>query len=373
MNLSFWERKTWLSDIDFAIIGSGIVGLNTALFLRKKFPNAKIVIFERGILPSGASTKNAGFACFGSISEILEDLKTHSEEEVVQLVQDRVDGLQILRETVGDRLLDYQQWGGYELFSEDDSELYNDCFQNIEYINSLLKPIFKEPIFSVKKQEFGFQNVNQNLIFNNFEAQIDTGKMMMELVKIAISENILILNSTAISKIEDIGNAVLLEINDSETISVKKLAIATNGFAKQLLNVEVKPARAQVLITEPIKNLKIKGTFHLDKGYYYFRNIGDRILFGGGRNLDFKAEETTEFGLTSKVQQSLENKLKEIILPNTPFKIEQRWSGIMGVGNLKKPIVQQISNNVFCGVRLGGMGVAIGSNIGRRLGEIASE
>jgi hypothetical protein len=31
----------------------------------------------------------------------------------------------------------------------------------------------------------------------------------------------------------------------------------------------------------------------MDQGYYYFRNIGDRIL--GGRNLDFDVENTTEF------------------------------------------------------------------------------
>lgn len=373
MNLSFWERKTWLSDIDFAIIGSGIVGLNCALFLRQQFPKAKIVIFERGILPSGASTKNAGFACFGSISEILEDLKTHTEEEVIQLVQERVNGLQLLRKTIGDKKPDYNQWGGYEIFSDSDSELFYTCKENISYINSLLKPIFKEDIFSEKKQHFGFQKINHNLIFNNKEGQLDTGKMMLELVKKAISENILILNATAITKFEESEKGVTLELNNLETIKVRKLAIATNGFAKQLLNVEVKSARAQVLITEPIENLKIKGTFHLDKGYYYFRNIGNRILFGGGRNLDFQTEETSDFGLTEKVQESLENILRETILPNKPFKIEQRWSGIMGVGNLKKPIVQQLSNNVFCGVRLGGMGVAIGSRVGRSLGEIISK
>ena len=52
------------------------------------------------MLPQGASTKNAGFACFGSLSEIIDDLKSHSEEEVIQLVKKRVDGLQLLRETL---------------------------------------------------------------------------------------------------------------------------------------------------------------------------------------------------------------------------------------------------------------------------------
>jgi hypothetical protein len=75
-----------------------------------------------------------------------------------------------------------------------------------------------------------------------------------------------------------------------------------------------------VLITEPIENLDIKGTFHLDQGYY-FRNIGDRILLGGGRNLDFDVENTTEFAQTEIVQNKLEELLKEVILPNQNLKL----------------------------------------------------
>ncbi|MDC6470952.1 FAD-dependent oxidoreductase, partial [Flavobacteriales bacterium] len=129
----------------------------------------------------------------------------------------------------------------------------------------------------------------------------------------------------------------------------------------------VQPARAQVIITKPINNLKIKGSFHLQEGYYYFRNIDDRILIGGGRNLDFSNEKTMNFGQTDLIQNKLEEILKTIILPTTSFEIDQRWSGIMGVGDKKKPIVKQISNHVFCGVRLGGMGIAIGSLVGREL------
>ena len=146
--------------------------------------------------------------------------------------------------------------------------------------------------------------------------------------------------------------------------------IATNGFASQLNIQNVKPARAQVLITKPIKDLHIKGTFHLDQGYYYFRNIDNRILFGGGRNLDFKTEETTEFAQTKLIQNKLEALLKTTILPETNFEIDHRWSGIMGVGKQKNTIVKQVSNNVFCGVRLGGMGIAIGSLIGKELADL---
>ena len=39
----------------------------------------------------------------------------------------------------------------------------------------------------------------------------------------------------------------------------------------------------------------------------------------------------------------------------------------MGTGTEKKPLVQKINNNVYCGVRMGGMGIAIGSEIGHLL------
>lgn len=366
MNLSYWEYKSWLTNVDFTIVGSGIVGLNCALQLRKQYPSAKIVVLEKGILPQGASTKNAGFACFGSLSEILDDLNTHSEEEVLNLVKRRCNGLQLLRETLGDATIDYQALGGYELFTEADADLYETCLTKKDEINQLLFPVFDGNVFSEVANKFQFERIQHHYIFNQFEGQIDTGKMMFSLLEKVISNNIQILNSVTVDGFSENGNAVHVQTNHFD-FHTKKLLIATNGFASQLLNEKVKPARAQVLITKPIPNLHIKGTFHLDKGYYYFRNINNRILFGGGRNLDFKGEETTEFAQTEIIQRKLEDILKTTILPKNTVEIEHRWSGIMGVGSQKKAIIKPLSNHVYCGVRLGGMGVAIGSLVGKEL------
>ncbi|MFD0834839.1 NAD(P)/FAD-dependent oxidoreductase [Mariniflexile aquimaris] len=368
MNLSYWELKSWFTNVDYTIVGSGIVGLSCALQLKDQFPKANILVLERGMLPQGASTKNAGFACFGSLSEIIEDLKSHSEDEVVQLVKKRVNGLQLLRETLGDQTINYQNHGGYELFFNND-DLLDTCLSKREAINKLLEPIFKKDVFSIKPNSFGFKNIKEQYIFNQFEGQIDTGKMMDALLHKVQSKGIKILNNIRVESFSEDSNSVKVN-TDITDFSTSKLLIATNGFASQLIKEAVKPARAQVLITKPIKNLSIKGTFHLDKGYYYFRNIDNRILFGGGRNLDFKAEETTEFGQTELIQNKLESILKTVILPNTPFEIESTWSGIMGVGNQKKPIVKELSNHVYCGVKLGGMGVAIGSIIGKELAQL---
>jgi glycine/D-amino acid oxidase-like deaminating enzyme len=369
MQLSYWELKNWFTKIDFTIVGSGIVGLHTALRLREKFPESKILILEKGMLPQGASTKNAGFACFGSLSEIIDDLNTHTEKEVIGLIQKRKEGLQLLRKRLGDSALDLKMYGGYELFLKKEEADFDKAITHLPLINEMLKPIFKSDVFTKKSNSFGFEEIQEQLIFNPFEAQIDTGNMMQSLLKQAVSNDILILNQQTVTSYQDNPNGVEIEISDF-VFTTKKLLFATNGFASQLINGTVKPARGQILITEPISNLKIKGTFHLDKGYYYFRNVGDRILLGGGRNLDFKSETTTEFGQTEIVQNKLEYLLKEVILPHQDYKIAQCWSGIMGMGNSKNPIVSQISENVYCGVRLGGMGIAIGSLIGQELADI---
>tara|TARA_R110002126_G_scaffold274972_1_gene420302 strand:- start:41969 stop:43078 length:1110 start_codon:yes stop_codon:yes gene_type:complete len=367
MNYSYWELKEWFTNIDFTIVGSGIVGLNCALTLKEKYPKAKILILEKGMLPQGASTKNAGFACFGSLSELIDDLKTHTQEEVFNLVNKRWKGLQLLRQNLGDTTIDFKQNFGFELCES--QSFFEECISKKEEINQLLKPIFNADVFSETPNIFNFQNIYKTYITNNFEGQIDTGKMAAKLLLKVQSLGVKILNNIELESYQEKSSNIELKTNRSDFYT-NKLCIATNGFASQLLQENVQPARAQVLITKPIKNLKIKGTFHLDKGYYYFRNIDNRILFGGGRNLDFKTEETTKFGQTTIIQNELEKILKDTILPNINFEIEHRWSGIMGVGNQKKAIVKQLSNNVFCGVRLGGMGIAIGSLVGKELANL---
>ena len=364
MQLSYWEQKSWFTNVDFTIVGSGIVGLSCALHIKKRFPKATILILEKGLLPQGASTKNAGFACFGSLSEILDDLKTHSEQDVYKLVEKRWNGLQILRKHLGDATIHFKEHGGYELYTE--KEVFEKCFTHKDKINTLLKPLFKNPVFTFCPNHFNFSNIEPQYAFNQYEGQLDTGKMMEALLLKVQCKGIKIVNGCEVIEYQSNTNSVHIKTNLT-TFTSNKLLLATNGFSQQFIQENVQPARAQVLITKPIKNLDIKGTFHVDKGYYYFRNIANRILLGGGRNLDFETENTTKFGETTIIQQALENLLKTTILPTTPFEIEHRWSGIMGVGKQKKAIVKPLAENVYCGIRLGGMGVAIGSLIGKEL------
>lgn len=364
--LSYWEKESFFSNYDTIVIGSGIVGLNAAIHLKKTVPSLKIVILEKGFLPTGASTKNAGFACFGSISELIEQEEIIGSDRLATLIEKRWKGLLKLRNLLGDNTIDYQCLGGYELFKKEENFLADVGVSKIEHFNIIVNDIVGSNAFSLKNKKinfFGFEGVS-NLIANQYEAQIDSGKMMSALMKYAQQLGIGIFNNCSVDRIEEESKGFCL-ITKNGNFLCKRLIVTTNAYIKDLYpDVDINPGRGQVLITKPIKNLKIKGTFHYDKGYYYFRNINNRILLGGGRNINFKAEETTTFGQTEPVQSALEKLLKEVILPATKYEIDYRWSGIMAFGKILEPFIEEIRPNVFCATRCNGMGIAIGSQSG---------
>lgn len=374
MELSFWERESLL-QFDVIIVGSGIVGLSTACSLLEKKADLRVAVLERGLLPTGASTRNAGFACFGSVTELLEDLKTSSEKEVKDLVKARYEGLLKLRKRLGDEAIGLENNGGYELVLEDIEMLD----EKIDKLNKLLLPVFGENTFSLKDEqinEFGFEGV-KHLIYTPFESSIDTGKMMLSLQKKATSLGAVIITGCEVTSFKEKETTVSVSVFDSFrksdlTLSADKLILCTNAFTKTLLSeLDINPGRGIVIITKPIEGLKLKGNFHFNQGYFYFRNVGNRILFGGGRNLFFNEEATMDFTINSKIMAVLHSYLEEIILPNQPYRIDMEWTGIMAFGETKNPIIKQISERIICGVRMGGMGVALGTETGERIAELA--
>lgn len=373
-NFSYWERTAFIDHADVIIIGSGIVGLSAALHIKTREPGLKVLVLERGFLPSGASTKNAGFACFGTVSEQLAALKNTTEEEVVRLANYKWRGLQRLRQNLGDKNIDYHQHGGYELFMTGEENKADEAIANIAALNNLLKPaIDGHDIYSVadaKIAGFGLKDVG-HMIYNPFEGQIHTGKMMRALLSKVYQNDVLVLNGCAISAVQKEDNHIRL-VSSQGDFKAKKVILATNAFANQLYpNLQVVPGRGQVLVTKPIPGLKLKGTYHFNEGYYYFRNIDKRVLFGGGRNIDFAAEETHQFGHTDRVKEMLTDYLHNVILPGQNAEIDYWWSGIMGFGEDISPIVKQVEPNIYCAVRCNGMGVAMGSLVGEEVAELA--
>lgn len=368
MKVSIWELETFYRKRDIIIVGSGFTGLWTAISIKEKYPQKSVLIIEKNSTPLGASTRNAGFACFGSLTEIISDAEKMGWEKTLDLVKMRFDGLQKIQNYFKSEEIDFDLCGGYEILNNDVP------LQKLDEVNSKLKNINGlEETFSLnqeKLKEFGFGK-SEFLVENPCEGSLHSGKLLQKLLEKCHELRIEFLFATEVKKIEEVNDEVEVFIDGNVSIKANRIVYCTNAFSSNLIqNEEIIPARGQVLLTEPIDNLKVKGTFHYDEGFYYWRNLGNRILLGGARNQDFETEKTTEFSTTEFLQDHLENFLKNVILPNQNLKIEMRWSGIMAMGNEKSPIVKQISERQFAAVRLSGMGVALAPKIGEIIAEM---
>ena len=79
---SWWEKDTLARPYNLIVVGSGITGLSSALFFKRSRPGARVLVVDRGFWPTGATARNAGFACFGSAGELFDDLAAESEQAV---------------------------------------------------------------------------------------------------------------------------------------------------------------------------------------------------------------------------------------------------------------------------------------------------
>ncbi len=365
--ISIWEENTYYKNRDFVIIGAGFSGLWTALSIKEKYPEKSVLVIEKESVPKGASTKNAGFACFGSLTEILSDAENMGWEKTLDLIQLRYAGLQKILNYVDADAIDYVQCGGYELLKETVSQ------STLTLVNQKLSSITGCPETFVLNNEkiktFGFEQV-ECLIENPLEGSLHPAKLIQELTERCRSYGVEFLFGTGLQSVDENPDFLKLTLENKSTIPCQHLIFCTNALGMDFMNEDITPSRGQVLLTSEIDHLKISGTFHYDEGFYYFRNLGNRILLGGARNKDFLTEKTTDFQVTKTIQNHLEQFLQEVVLPHQEYSIEKRWSGIMAFGKEKTPIVKKLSDRQYAVVRLSGMGVALAPMLGEKISEL---
>ena len=367
MEPSIWELESFYRNRDIVIIGAGFTGLWSAISLREKFPQKSILVVERNAVPLGASTRNAGFACFGSLTEIIADAEKMGWPKTLDLVKMRFEGLQKIQTYFSKNEIDFQNCGGFEILKD------GRCLEKMDEVNLKLKSFtgLDETFFlsPEKIAQFGLPETDF-LVENPIEGALHPGKLVMKLLEKCQNLGIEFLFGTSILEIKEEENAVQLRTEKFQ-LHAERTVIATNAFAKDLIpTLDLVPVRGQILITESIPNLKLTGTFHFDEGYIYFRNLGNRVLLGGARNQNFDTENSRTLDTTEHIQNYLENFLKKVILPEENFKIAHRWSGIMAMGSAKSPIVEKISPRQIAAVRMSGMGVALAPKIGEMVAEL---
>jgi len=362
MQLSIWEKESFYSHKQVIIVGAGLAGLWCALELYNNDNTLQILLLDKGIIPTGASTRNAGFACFGSPTELLHDAKVNGQDKMWEITGMRYQGIEKIKQQFSPAVIDYDNCGGYELLDDSFTGI-DELTSQLAWLNKGLEGITgQKDVFARNDKlinQFKF-NEFRYLIENKLEGGLHSGRLVQALVKKVQGLGIEIMTSMTVTGWQCGENSVQVSTSAGILFNCDKLLICSNGYTHNLIkNKAVKPGRGQIIVTSPIEGLPFRGTFHFDEGFYYFRNIGNRVLLGGARNKAFAEEETNELDLTPVIQDELERFLRERILPGREYTIDHRWSGIMAFTETKLPVAEEIEPGVFAMIACNGMGVAL--------------
>lgn len=362
---SFWEVEV-LQRADVLIIGAGFTGLYTALNVKQLHPDWDVKVIDRAPFSAGASTRNAGFACFANPTELWNDVESMGEEEAVALTKHRYEGLKQLKSWFAPDSIGWSNEFSGELFW--DGVRAEPTFQRLKDLNRLLELVTGESGVFHKTEVNGFPAVQ-----NRLEGGLNTGMLVQELHKKCRLMDIAVIGGVEVTEILKQEPAVLVRTK-SGNWHANQVIVTTNALYPTPYS-DLQAVRNAVLVSQPIDH-SWTGTFSAEGGYYYWRDVtdhngGKRLLIGGGRHLFRETETTNAFGVLEEVKTHLEEVAQRQLGVST-FRTDMAWSGILGVGKHTKglPIVEEHQPGIFYGIRLGGMGVALSAGVGRQLASL---
>ncbi len=418
IELSFWENLAFTGPWDFVVVGAGVTGLHAAIEIKRQQPRFKVLILEARALGTVASTRNAGFLCLGSPSELQADLEKLGESDLIELISAKWSGIQRTLNLLGGNAVGLRNVRGYEVFAKEYSRYsqavssHDSVVQDLPKLNQILaeastKPIpymsnrrrkgammqkpLPAPYFGDWKAFQGGLSAPSNpwgpeaagLLPMAWEGQVNPFLLRESLLRYArnlgirIQEGLQVVQSDAqnltvrsdLSNKDDINN----ESSNILNIKAKNIIIATNALTKNLFHDQIAPIipqRGQMwhsAALRPVDLERLNGNYHADRGYIYYRTYQDRLLLGGGRNQDFNLEQTTEWSENQLISDYLKSYSVDVLGLSPDLEWEFRWSGTMGFTESGLPQCKDLQNGKWLVAGMNGMGMALGPEMGRRV------
>lgn len=308
-------------ETDCVVIGSGIAGASLARQLAEA--GMDVILIDRGVAAHGASGRNAGFLLadgarsFASVAETQGAL-------VARVLRGLGHGTRaIVRELAASRPeIALDPCGSVRLAAtpEEVSEL------------SATARTLRGPLQLLTADELARLGLPAGLyqggLLDPGDSLLDPIGLVHALLDRFDAAGGRRFERSPVTNVDEVGDRVLVR-TATGSVSATQAVLATNAWARELLDVPIRPVRAQMLEAELDAPLAWEHAFYADGGADYWRRTAPTRLVLGGRRAEGGAdEETDQAEAGGDVQASLDALLAELV-GREGVRIVRRWAGIM--------------------------------------------
>lgn len=299
------------------MIGGGVTGCSCALTLAER--GARVRLYEAREIAGGASGRNGGFALRGAA--VPYDVSR------VQLGRDRAKRYMELTERALDRMTELagdalRRVGSFRL-AHDDAELdalraEHDALREdgfaAEWADALEPPL---------------DRLYCGALHHPRDGALVPARWVRRLARLAAETGV------------DVRENSRANVDD---VDADVVVVAADGFTAAVLPElapRVVPTRGQVLVSEPLPELRYTRPHYARFGYDYWQQLPDgRLVLGGRRDASFATEDTDVEETTDVIQSQLDA-LVEALVGYAPH-VERRWAGIWGTTPDLMPLVGRV-------------------------------
>ena len=356
MTVSHWQQEQQERDVDFLVVGAGLVG-SAAAYFAKQVHNREVIVTDARDVGLGASGRNAGFMISG--------LDTYYHRAIEQY------GPAVTREMWELSHRSIAHWRAFIKSSPFEVPL-DSCGSMLLAETPQEAKELEAAAAALSKDKIDIEYYSKDPLGRGYYAAIqqplDAGVQPYLLTKSVMAQSgAELIPSNELYRIEQDDDDYARVYTRQFIFRARYVMLCTNAWSPMIdpyFAGKVIPTRAQCLVTEKLEHVPIPYCGYSDYGYMYYRSAFDgRFLLGGGRQ-HFKDEEanTTEDRLNPKVQAYLDAYLKKYF-PDVTAAVAHRWSGIMGFSADGLPLAGCLPDKPRVGFAVGftGHGLAMGA------------
>lgn len=159
---------------------------------------------------------------------------------------------------------------------------------------------------------------------------------------------------------------------DLDDLRGRTVVVATDGYTASVLPelaAAVRPTRGQVLVTDPLPELRYERPHYARGGFDYWHQLRDgRLVIGGNRDAALGDEQTAVDATTPVVQARIESLAATLM--GGPVRVSGRWAGIWGTTVDELPLVGPVHGRE--GVWIAGGYSGHGNVLGLACGELVA-